>query len=168
MSLPKMSLLRACSDILARIEEGYALPGLHVNFTKREKTAQFNGLFVGDGLREMLERKDSYAVDRVFPPTAPFTDSTLTFKGRCELSRLKVQYRYLVNKVQIDKREKAWLDGELMLLRSEIEEFKPVVERVFVSHCPFRLRAVKFHLLNHLVEDLKRLEIISFTEARPF
>lgn len=33
-----------------RIEEKYALSGLHVNFASREKRAQHNDLFTGSGL----------------------------------------------------------------------------------------------------------------------
>lgn len=45
-----MPLLTACNGILEHIEEKYALPGLHVIFAKKGKTAQLNGLFTGDGL----------------------------------------------------------------------------------------------------------------------
>lgn len=90
VSLLKTPLFRACNSILAQIEEKYALPGLHVNFAKREKSAQLNGLFTGDGLRGMLEGKDYYAVDMVFPFITSFIDRSLGFEGCFELTRMNV------------------------------------------------------------------------------
>lgn len=54
------------------------------------------------------------------------------------------------------------------MLRSEIEEFKRVAERVIPSHCSFGLCTLKFHLLHHLIEDLGSFRKIASTDARPF
>lgn len=54
LSSLKRSVLRAHTGILAQAEERYVLLGLHVSFAK-QKTAHLNGLFTGDGLREMLK-----------------------------------------------------------------------------------------------------------------
>lgn len=61
-----MQPLRVCTDILAHIEEKYALPSLHGKFAKKEKTAHLNGLFTEDGLRGMPEGKSYYAVNMFF------------------------------------------------------------------------------------------------------
>lgn len=57
--------------------------------------------------------------------------------------------------------------GELILLRSEIEELKHVAEKVLLSHFPFSFYIENFHPLDQLVEDLKKCRIISFTNTRP-
>lgn len=54
LSLLRMSLQRACNDILSHFEKQYALPGFHVNFAKTGKRAHLNGLFTRNGLRGML------------------------------------------------------------------------------------------------------------------
>lgn len=51
----KLPLLEAPSAILAHMEEKYLVPGLHVDFVKKEQTAQLDGSFTRDGLRGMIE-----------------------------------------------------------------------------------------------------------------
>lgn len=51
----QISLLDACSGMLAHFEEKYALRGLHLNFSKKENAAQLIGLSTGDGQRGLLE-----------------------------------------------------------------------------------------------------------------
>lgn len=80
---------------------------------------------------------------------------------------MSVQYSDILNKVLFDQRDESWAEGELMMLRSEIEEFKRIVETVFSSHCPFGLNTLEFHLLHHFVEDLEWFEGIASTDARP-
>lgn len=65
---------------------------------------------------------------------------------------MNVQYSNIANKVLVDHEDELWVDGELMMLRSEIVEFKRVVERVFASHCSIGLYTLKFHLLNYLLD----------------
>lgn len=168
LSSVRMALLRACNAILAHVEEKYALPGLHVDFAKTGKTTQLNGLFTADGLRGMLEGKDYYAVDMVFPFVAAFIDRSLGFEEKCELTRMNVLYIEIINKVLVDHRDRRWREGELLRLRGEIREFKSVVEGAFASHCPSGLYTLKYHLLDHLVEDLERFGSISFMDAGPF
>lgn len=60
------------------------------------------------------------------------------------------------------------VDGGVMKITSEIEQFRRIVERVFASHYPFGLYTLQFHLLDHLVEDLEKFASISFTDPRPF
>lgn len=70
-----------------------------MNFGRREKSAQPNGLFTGDGLREMLERKKYYAVDEVFSSTASPIDSSIYFAEHYWLTGMNVQYRGIVRNV---------------------------------------------------------------------
>lgn len=60
------------------------------------------------------------------------------------------------------------MDGELILLRSEIEELQRIVEKGSASHCLFGLCTLRFPLLDHLVEHLERFGNIPFTDAKPF
>lgn len=54
------------------------------------------------------------------------------------------------------------------MLRSEITELKRVFEGEFASQCVSSLYTLKFHLLNHFLDDLERFESLSFTDAAPF
>lgn len=124
MSLLDSSLLRACEDILAHVEEKCALRGRHVSLAKqREKRAQLYSFITGEGLRGILEGKDYYAVDMIFLSIASFTDKMLGLEGRCELSRLSGKYSETVTKVLGDEKDDSWVIGGLMMLRSEGKEF---------------------------------------------
>lgn len=85
-----MFLLRACSGILANIEENCALSGLHVQIPRREKTARFTGLPTRDVFLEMVKRKDFYVMKMVFPFTASCSDENFGFKGPGEVTRTSV------------------------------------------------------------------------------
>lgn len=85
----------------------------------------------------MLEGRAYYAVDTVFPLTASFIDRRIGIGGRCELTPMNAQYSDIVFKVLVDRRDESWVNGELMMLRSENEELRRTVERVFALHCPF-------------------------------
>lgn len=52
-----------------------------MNSAKKEKTAQLSGLFTGDGLRKMLERKDCFVVDIVFSFVPSFVDKPVRFEA---------------------------------------------------------------------------------------
>lgn len=168
LSLLMTPLLRASNTVLAQIIERFTLPGFHVGFAKRERTAQLTGLFTGDRLRGLLEAKNYYAMAMVFLLTASFIVKSSGFEERCDLTRVSAQYSRIVNKVLVDKRNELWTDGQLKVLRSEIEDLKRVVERVFGSHCPSGLYVIGPHLLHHLVEDSERFGSPFFTDAGPF
>lgn len=63
----KLTLLTACSGILAHVEEKYAVLSLHVDFVKKNQTAQLSGVFKECGLRGTVEETNYYAGDTVFP-----------------------------------------------------------------------------------------------------
>lgn len=60
-----------------------------------------------------------------------------------------------------------WVDGKLSRLESETEKFNSVAGRVFVPHCTSWLYTSKSRLPDHLLEDLERLEGMSFTDEAP-
>lgn len=89
--LLKMSPLKAWNGILIDVKENHALPGLHVSFADKEKIAEMNGLCTGDGLQEMLEGRDHYALDMVFSFVAIFSDKSVGFETKCDLTRTSAQ-----------------------------------------------------------------------------
>lgn len=52
-----LSLLKACSGMLARTEEKYPVPGFYVDFAKKEWKAQLNGLFTRKRPRGLMHEK---------------------------------------------------------------------------------------------------------------
>lgn len=66
MSFVRLALPKACNGVPAHIEEKYKILGLHVDFAKKEHTAELIGLFRSERLRETLNMREHYAVGTVF------------------------------------------------------------------------------------------------------
>lgn len=81
---------------------------------------------------------------------------------------MELQYSDIVSKVLADHRDDIWMERELMMMRSELEEFKRIVETAFVKKCPSGLCTLNCHLLDRRVENLELSESISFTDRKPF
>lgn len=56
----------------------------------------------------------------VCPLIAFFTDDSLGFEGRCEVTEMNVAYSHLCRKVPVDHKDEIWGKGELMLSQYEI------------------------------------------------
>lgn len=100
--LIKTLLLKACNAFLGHIEKRYALPGFHLDFSKKVRTTKLNGLFMKDGKRGILEEKNLYAVDIVFQLVAALIDKKLGFEAQCEVTRINLKYFFIVNKTLVD------------------------------------------------------------------
>lgn len=105
LSSLRISPLRTCSGILPQVEQNRALPRFHVNFVKKEKTAQLNGLCTGDDLRGILEGKKHYAVDMVFSSLASCIERNLEYEATYNLTQMSMQYTDIVREVLVDHRE---------------------------------------------------------------
>lgn len=88
---------------------------------------------MGSGRYEGEEKY--YGVDTVFPFAAAFIDRSLSFVERSDKNRMDVLYTKMVNIEDFDHKAETWVDGELVRLRSEIQNFKCVVEKKFAPHC---------------------------------
>lgn len=53
--------------MLAAIEEIYATTNLHIDFSNKDESKQLKRMFVSDVQQGMLERKDYFILDMVFP-----------------------------------------------------------------------------------------------------
>lgn len=74
----------------------------------------------------------------------------------------------MVSKALFDRRERAWVVGELVRLQSKISKAKSVFEKTFALHCSSGLFKLKSQHLNHFVDEPGRFESLSFTDGEPF
>lgn len=164
----KMSALKACIGILARAEDKCALPGLHVNLSIKEKTAQLNGLLTGGGLQEILKGKCHYAINRTVPFVASFSDRNVGFDVNRDLTGKNFQCIDVTNKLLVNHRQMLRVERKHLRLWFEFEELKRAVRRVASRNCMSGLYTLKLHLVDHLVEDSERLGNMSLTGAKHF
>lgn len=81
----RLPLLKSCNGVLAHIEEKCPVSGVHLNFAKKQKTAQLSGLFNEEKLRGMMEERKDYANDAAFPFDVALIDRSLGFFGEVRL-----------------------------------------------------------------------------------
>lgn len=89
-------------------------------------------------------------------------DRSLLFLESCDFSWLNALYTGMLHNVLFDHRDRSWVEGELMSLRSKIWEFRIVVENMFVLHCSSKIFTLSFHLFDHAVENLDRIGSFQF------
>lgn len=83
--------MKACSKTLTHVEMSSALPGLQVDFAKKDKTAQLKGDFTADGVKTILLRKDQYAANMIFPFLASYSGRSTRFTRFPDFTRVNVQ-----------------------------------------------------------------------------
>lgn len=62
----------------------------------------------------------------------------------------------MLNKVLHDQKSSAWVEGQLVGLRSKLCRFKIVGEKSIAPHCSSGLLTLRSNLLGHLLKDLER------------
>lgn len=164
----RTSVLRGCNTALAEFQKYYVMPGVKVDFSKHEGSSQLNGIFVQDGLRGMLEGKDYRTLDMSFPFIFGYVGTWLGYYEDASLTRVHVMYTDLVNRVMSDNNSNGWSTEDLEELRSTVLLFKKQVWALFGPHCDRGLNTLKFHLLDHLVDDLQRFGTIRVLSASPY
>jgi len=163
----KVPILSGCNTYLRCIERDNGVPDLHVDFSSKDTSDRLNGIFLQTGLRGMLEGKDYRKLDTVFPFIASFID-TVSGSETAELTRVHMQYTEIIlalesidNNTGIDK-------SILADIQNKITAFKQNTTNLFAPHIRSGLFTLKFHLLDHLVEDLTRFAGLDVLSASPY
>lgn len=86
---------------------------------------------------------------------------------RENLTGISLFYTGIVHKVLLDQRERAWVERELAKLRSEIRDLKIAYEKTVATQCWSHLFALRLHVLNRRVKDLKSTRDLFLTNAGP-
>lgn len=107
-------------------------------------------------------------MDLVFPSIELSTDMGLGFEGGCQLTRMSVKYNEIIDKIRADHKGKFWLEEELILSRSEIQEFKRAVMRLSAVYYTLVLYTLEIYLPDHLVENFLKFGSSFCTDGRPF
>lgn len=102
LSSVRVLLLKACSGVLAHIEKKYLLHCSCVDFARNDHTAQLNGPFTRERLQGMMRGRNCYANDELLLSVVTFTDRSLGFVERCDLTRISVLCTEMVNRAIFD------------------------------------------------------------------
>jgi len=168
MSSQRSNILKSFNAILAEIEKNYPATGLHVDFSKKEKSAQMNGFYLRDGVRGMLEGKNYRAVDMVFPFLAAFFDRAVGFSQDPSFTALNTMYTDIMVCVLHDYPRSGISSEDVEDLGNRVLQFKEAVIAFFGDYCDKGVFTLKFHLLDHMVDDLRRFGSLSVLDASAY
>lgn len=77
------------------------------------------------------------------------------------MTRVHRHYSEIVDDVAEDMGQRRWGEDDLSSLESRDKEFKKMVRDAFDEHCDSGLYTLKYHLLENMVEEIKRFETLS-------
>lgn len=164
----KSQLLNGCNNLLSAYQKEFPIPGLQVSFSTAQKSSQLNGFFTSTGVKGMLEGKDYAAVDTVFPFIAAFLDRAIGCADNPALTTVHTLYSDIVNQLLYTKPERKLHGNENVVTSETIRRLKMVAKNLFEDLEDFNLFTLKFHMLDHIAEDVSRFGALNFVDASPF
>ena len=102
----------------------------------------------------MLEAKDFRALAMVFPFIGAHIDGRCSEASSAPITSVYTQCSDLLNFIRRDHLPPDWSETDLQALQHSSIAFKSLVFQIFHPFHPTQLAFLKFHLLDHLVEDL--------------
>ena len=167
ISSKKSAIMRGCNNYLRAIQSDSGISSLRVDFSSKNASVTLNGLFLETGIRGMLEGKDYRNVDFVFPFIAAFIDR-ITQETKADLTSIHVLYSDLLHHLSVEVDNKGLNKPRLERLRKLVQSLKKSSSEFFSRFVDKGLYTLKFHLLDHLPEDIEKYASLSFTDASPF
>lgn len=116
----------------------------------------------------MLEIKDYRSSYMVFPFLLGYAVSWIGFEYNDTLIKRHVQYTELITRMMSDNYSNVWYRKDLDDLQHSVSFFKKAVWALFGTNCDYGTNILKFHLLDHLVNELERFETIHALDASPY
>ena len=163
----KSPILRGCNNYLRAIQEDSGMSSLKVDFSSKNASITLNGLFLENGIRGMLEGKDYKTVDFVFPFIAAFIDR-ITQEKSCVLTSIHVSYSELIHLLNVGIDREGLTKRKLSTLRNMVRNLKEKASSFFSNYVEKGLYTLKFHLLDHLAEDVEKHSSLAYLDAGPY
>lgn len=161
-------VLSGANQILKQMQIESSARNLRIDFSSSHKGWRYNGFFSEDGIVGMLEARDHKSMDMVFPFIAAYIDRCYGEIEQCPTTRVSSLYSTILFTLARKGDRCGWTPDDLSLLRTHIHRFKHIFVDLFARYQPSGMGTLKFHLLDHLVDDIKRLGSISVMDAGPF
>lgn len=162
----RMTLLRHLNSLLVNYQKDSYVVGLHIDFRTGDKSRGLNGFFVSDGIRGMLEGKDYWAIDQVFPYLAVAIDRYMGNITSHPLTKIHTLYTELVQYLYNNSTHMAQTSmSRYEEIAQRISSFKHIVRSVFVGESGRPLNSLKFHLLDHVAHDIHSFSALQHMDA---
>ena len=164
----RTAVLRGCNSVLRYFQTHSVMPGTRIDFSKSYCSSSLNGLYPSTGLRGMLEGKDFKALDTVFPFIFAYVDTWLGQHSEAPLTSIHSRYTSLVQQVISDNDGLGWSPDCLTSLEESISSFKEDMTTLFHETSPTGIGTLKFHLIDHIRQDLQSFGSMRMLTTSPF
>ena len=162
----RMTILNGVNRMLSHVQRSSPAKGFRVDFSASCKGESGNGLYGDDGkLIGMLEAKDYKSVDMIFPFIGMFSDRCCGESSIAPCTNLFVEYVDLMQMTMSYRGTKQWTRSKIETLEKMIEQFKNHATDLFGDHQRSRFRTEKFHALDHICQDIRRMGSIVSGDA---
>lgn len=158
-SYQETAFLAACNALIVSMEEEFLATGLLF------ESSQLNRFVSDDGRHGVLGGKDYQCNDMVFPFIAGYVERETAYEEEPKLTVTKTLYCDLVGDLGSDRRLRKINDEQIAWLRKMFQEFKTSLAVLFKDHCTSGIFKMNFHTLEHLCDDLSKVQNISFLDA---
>lgn len=161
----RTELINGMNYILKCIHRNSPSTSFKVDFSSSSKGGTYNGLFQKDGLKGMLEAKDHRAIDQVMPFLAMFLDRAC---GEVVSTNVFVQYGDILSLLFRRNMDPGWNSSQIKYLRKKINKFKEDARELYGKYHASDMGTPKFHLLDHVCDDIERLGGLQYGDASYF
>lgn len=158
-------ILTAVNQMLSRFHRESYAPGLYLDLVSKQKGKKMNGLYTEHGLRGFLEAKNMKGIDRVFPFIAAFIDRCCGEKENAPTTKVAVLFTDLVKLSERRGMAAGWTEPDLLKLETKVREFKKEALQLYEKYQKSGMNTMNFHLIDHLVSDIRRNGGIQYGDA---
>ena len=164
----RMVILTGINRMLSHIQRYSPISGVRIDFSKGGSDGNEKGLYGPEGnVIGMLEGKDYRNLDMVFPFVGMFLDRACGETTTAVSTNLFVMYVEIVQESlsYTPDGTTMWNENKVLSLEKKIRMFKNMANRLYSTHQKSELCTQKVQMLDHIVEDIRRLGGLRYSDA---
>ena len=164
----KVKVLSSVNSALKLIQEECAGSRFYVDFSNSKSNSRLNGFYTSDGIAGMLEAADFMCLDQVFPFVGALIDRMCGEVEEAPTTHVMTLYSDLLECIYRRRQDPGHSKEDLEVLRSKIREFKNFSRALYGAFQVSGMAVPKFHMLDHLPDDIERIGSILSMSAGVF
>jgi Plavaka transposase len=152
----RFAILEKCNNFLKRVEIDSPCVGLKFDFTRQDTNEPLSGFFTATGVTSMLEGRDYAGLDQVMPFVCTLIHRLCGDVSGAPCAKVFVLYQDMVGTATSRFNDPVISSEDLDALSVLVQEFKKKAIEVYAEHQASGMGVPKFHVLGHLVDDIRQ------------